>query len=137
MSEPRNGIPDDPHESGWHWFGYPKRMEPFFWSAKYQTWTDAFQVIRITPDADAEGYLGPCTPPVTRRSDGTPRVAVSAEFRHDRDEIYIRMNDGTGTYIDGWYWHNGKPVIDVIGLTIPQINKAADEYRNPKQQETS
>lgn len=128
-----NGIPDNPASSGWHWIGYPKRMEPFFWNAKLQRWrNDKSDAMPFS--AELVEYLGPCSPPVSRCADGSRKVAVSAEFRPHQDQVYIRMNDGTGHYIDGWYWYKGQPVIDIVGRTIPEINAAQKDYRDLAQE---
>ena len=134
MSKPWDGIPQDPTQSGWHWIGNADRMWPCEWWPITKTWGAPAIGIPSEKYAIFE-YLGPCQPPATRCRDGSPRVAVSAEFRPELDQIYIRMNDDTGHYIDGYYWRDGKPVIDIVGKTIPQINAAADEYRRPKQEE--
>ena len=132
---PWNGIPDDPDKSGWHWIGYPHRMEASYWSAAGQAWVNPrgwggspFTVSKVE-------YLGPCQPPVTRCRDGSKMVAVSARIIRDHDQIGITMNDGSTHYLDGYYWRDDQPVIDIVGKTIPEINAAADEYRRPKQEE--
>lgn len=128
---PWNGIPDDPDKSGWHWIGYPKRMEPHYWFAHRQVWrNDKSDARPFSPELVE--YLGPAIPPISRCSDGSKRVGVSARIIRDHDQIGITMNDGSTHYIDGYYWHNGQPVIDIVGKTIPEINAAADEYRRRK-----
>ena len=125
-----NGIPDNPASSGWHWIGPRDYMWPCKWDSEMQAWGSPFIDVPLTQVAQFE-YLGPCTPPVTRCADGSRRVAVSAEVRGNSDEVYIRMNDRSSYFMDGWYWHNGKPVIDIIGKTIPEIKAAQKVYRDP------
>lgn len=132
---PWNGIPDDPDQSGWHWIGYPKRMEPFFWNAKLQRWrNDKSDAMPFS--VELVEYLGPCTPPVSRCADGSRKVAVSASRIPYQDQIGVTMSDGSNYYLDSYYWNNGEPVFEIVGKTIPEINAAAKQYRDPKQEET-
>lgn len=131
---PWDGIPDDPDQSGWHWIGYPKRMEAFHWSAKLQRWrNDKSDAMPFS--VELVEYLGPAIPPISRCRDGSRKVAVSTRRIPDHDQIGVTMNDGSTYYLDSYYWHNGAPVFDIVGKTIPEIEAAAKQYRDPKQEE--
>lgn len=129
-STPWSGIPDKMQMSGWHWLAINDIMVPYYWNSGTRTWDNAgFLAGRLMREFE---YLGPCTPPITRCQDGSKRVAFSARRLPDLDEIAVTMNDGSTYYLDSYYWHNDKPVIEIIGKTIPEIEAAADEYRDPK-----
>lgn len=129
QGSPWNGIPDDPDQSGWHWFARENWMKPFHWSAPDHAWGSS-----IDPDYE---YLGPCTPPVSRCRDGRRKIAVSVRRIFDLDEIAITMNDGSTHSLDSYYWHNGAPVFEIIGKTIPEIDKAAAACRSLNQEDAA
>lgn len=129
MSTPWNGIPDKMETSGWHWLGLNDLMVPYYWNGETKRWDNVgFLAGMLMPEFE---YLGPCTPPITRCRDGSKRVAVSARIIRDHDQVGVTMSDGSTHYLDGYYWKDGQPVIDIVGKTIPEIDAAAKQYRKP------
>lgn len=128
-----NGIPDKMETSGWHWLGLNDIMVPYYWDANARKWDHAGQLASIY--LPAFEYLGPCAPPITRCRNGTKRVAFKARRIPDSDQICVTMNDGSTYYLDSYFWHNGAPVFDIVGKTIPEIEAAAKQYREPKQED--
>lgn len=133
---PWNGIPNDPDQSGWHWIGWTDYMEAHYWEAGRSSGNGRWEFPSgmLIYDFSKLEYLGPCTPPISRCRDGRRKVAVAAAFEFDYDSIRIKMNDGDNYFLDGYYWRNGAPIFEIVGKTIPEIDKAAAACRSPSQE---
>jgi hypothetical protein len=59
-----NGIPDDPHVSGWHWIAFGDWLAPKYWHAGRGYWRGGSPG-QPPPWPGSVEYLGPCAPPRT------------------------------------------------------------------------